>query len=77
MVSSCFSHFGINKSWSRLQEELEEIFTKVEDSRHAVSDRVLQHYKSLKSGNPATASDEPDESGRKSLEGDWYLFSIL
>lgn len=49
----------------------------MEDSRHAVSDRVLQHYKSLKSGNPTTTSDEPDESGRKPLEGDWCLFSIL
>jgi len=50
---------------------LEEIFAKVEDSRHAVSDRVKEHFKNLKSGN-APAADAADGSGRKPLEGDWY-----
>ena len=51
-----------------------EIFTQAEDNRHSVSKRVLQHYKSLKSGGDAPSStDADDESGRKSLEGDWLL----
>ena len=53
------------------QQELEDIFTKVEDSRHLVSQRVLQHYKSLKSGENPEATHP--ENTRKPLDGDWYL----
>jgi len=48
----------------------------VEDSRHAVSDRVKEHFKNLKSGN-ATTADVAEDSGRKPLEGDWYHLIII
>ena len=42
----------------------------MEDSRHAVSDKVLQQYKSITSGS-ATAEDA-NILERRPLEGDWY-----
>lgn len=44
----------------------------MEDSRHAVSDKVRDHFQALKSGQPIPDS-EKDDNGRKPLEGDWYL----
>ena len=41
----------------------------MEDSRHAVSKRVLDRYRTIKSGNQA-AIETDDDSGRKPLEGD-------
>jgi hypothetical protein len=46
----------------------------VEDSRHSVSDRVLKHYKSLKNGEAAIEVEE--DTSRKPLEGDWYIFQL-
>jgi hypothetical protein len=40
----------------------------VEDSRHAVSDKVREQYKSIATGE--STADEAVE--RKALEGDWY-----
>jgi SWIM zinc finger len=60
----------LSHPWSHWQQELEEIFGKIEDSRHAVSDKVRNHFKALKSGIPIP--DEKDDHGRKPLEGDWY-----
>jgi hypothetical protein len=48
----------------------------VEDSRHAVSAKVLEHYNALKSGKPTT-SDTVEDTGRKPLEGDWYIYSQI
>ena len=45
----------------------------MEDSRHAVSDKVLQQYKSITSGN-ATAEDS-NTLERRPLQGDWYQIS--
>jgi len=45
----------------------------VEDTRHAVSDKVREHIKALKSG---VDIPEKDDDGRKPLEGDWYLSLI-
>ena len=44
----------------------------MEDTRHAVFARVLEHYKSLHSGDEKIP-DQTDEFGRKPLEGDWYV----
>jgi hypothetical protein len=41
----------------------------VEDSRHAVSSRVLERFNALKSGT-ATETPEVENTGRKPLEGD-------
>ena len=46
----------------------------MEDSRHSVSDRVLQHFKSLKNGE---APAQEEATGRKPLEGDWYISSTM
>jgi len=53
---------------------MEDIFSRVEDSRHAVSSRVLEHYKSLKSGKSVDTNDQVE---RRPLEGDWYIHTLF
>ena len=74
MVSSCLLIYCIHFVAQLLMQELEEIFSKIEDRRHAVSEKVISHYKSLKNGKPEDM--KADETGRKPLEGDWYIQSI-
>jgi hypothetical protein len=47
-----------------------------EDRRHLVSNDVLERYKRLSSGKPETETTE-EHSGRKPLQGDWYLSAYL